>query len=166
MAEPFIGEIRQFAGNFAPQGWALCAGQLLPIDQNDALFALIGTTYGGDGQTTFGLPDLQGRVPVHVGSNINLGQPGGSETVTLTQGELPIHAHTAASSNTGVNDQPAGNVWGKTGSLAAYGAPPSSATLNPASVSATGGSQPHENRVPFVAITYIISLEGIFPSQG
>lgn len=166
MAEPFIGEIRQFAGNFAPQGWALCSGQLLAISDNEVLFSLIGTTYGGDGQTNFSLPNLQGRVPVHVGSGFTIGASGGVETVTLNQNQLPAHSHTAASSSTGGSDTPAGNVWGSTQSIAPYVASPGNATLNTGSIGLTGGSQPHENRIPVVAVTYIIALEGIYPSQG
>ena len=165
MAEPFIGEIRQFAGSFAPKDWSLCAGQLISISENDALFSLIGTTYGGDGQTTFGLPNLQGRVPIHVANGFDIGQSGGSETVQLIQNQLPLHSHTAGSSNAGTLDKPAGNVWAKTRSATPYGSP-ANTTMNVASVSASGGTQAHENRVPFVAITYIISLNGIYPSRG
>jgi microcystin-dependent protein len=166
MAEPFIGEIRQFAGNFAPQGWALCTGQLLPISDNDALFSLIGTTYGGDGQTNFALPDLQGRVPIHVGSGAMLGQFGGSETVTLNQTQLPSHTHMVGSSSVGGSDNPAGNVWAKAQTVTPYSPAPGNATMNGAAISITGGNQLHENRIPFVAVNYIISLNGIYPQQS
>jgi microcystin-dependent protein len=166
MSEPFIGEIRQFAGNFAPRDWAFCAGQVVAISDNEALFTLIGTTYGGDGQTTFALPNLQGRVPIHVSNQFPLGQMGGSESVTLVTNHLPVHSHAAAASNAGTSDTPAGNVWAKTQSIAPYGPAPGNVTLNAASLDAAGGNQPHENRVPFVAVSYIIALFGIYPSQG
>lgn len=166
MAQPFVGEIRQFAGNFAPQGWALCSGQLVSIAENDILFTLIGTTYGGDGQTTFALPNLQGRVPIHVGSGLPIGSSGGTESVTLNINQLPVHSHPVASSATGGSDSPANNVWGGAQSVAPYGASPGNALMNAASVGSSGGNQPHENRIPYVAVTYIIALYGIFPSQG
>lgn len=166
MSQPFVGEIRQFAGNFAPQGWALCAGQLMPISDNDVLFNLIGTTYGGDGQTTFALPNLLGRVPIHVGSGLPIGSVGGSETVTLNSNQLPAHSHPVASSATGGSDNPTGNVWGGAQSVAPYGASPGNATMNPGSLGLSGGNLPHENRIPFVAVTYIIALYGIYPTQS
>ncbi len=166
MSEPYVGEIRQFAGNFAPSGWALCSGQLLAIAENDVLFSLIGTTYGGNGQTTFGLPDLQGRVPIHVGNGLALGQVGGSENLTLLTAQLPVHSHTVSSSDAAKSDKPGGNVWAKTQSITPYGPAPGSVVMNATSLTASGGNQPHENRVPFVAVTYIIALEGIYPSQG
>ena len=167
MSQPFIGEIRMFAGNFAPVGWSFCNGAIIPIDQNDALFNLIGTTYGGDGQTTFALPNLQSRVPIHVGPGFALGQSGGAETVTLTVSQIPAHSHvpqcqSAAGSQTG----PAGNVWA-TSALSNYdaGDPPDS-TLNPAAIGSSGGSQPHDNMIPFLVINFILSLFGVFPSQS
>jgi microcystin-dependent protein len=170
MAQPYVGEIRIFGGNFAIQGWALCNGALLSIAQNNALFNALGTTYGGDGTTTFGLPDLQCRVPVHQGQgpglqNYVLGQKGGVETVTLIGGQLPSHTHTAVgSSASGVSGNPASNTWGKNlvQSFAASG----SASMNSASTSMTGNNLPHDNMLNFVGITFIISLTGIFPSQG
>jgi len=174
MAEPYVGEIRMFGGNFAPNGWLFCAGQLVPIAEFDVLFALIGTTYGGDGQSTFALPDLRGRLPIHMGqspgtSNYIIGQRDGVETVTLTSNQMPAHTHafiatTAASSNTG----PGGNVVADSTVAGAkiYAAGPGSAALAASAVTSSGGSQPHDNRMPFLAVSFIISLFGIFPSQG
>ncbi len=170
MGTPFIGEIRMFGGNFAPAGWAFCSGQLLPISGNDALFSLIGTTYGGDGQNTFALPDLRGRVPVHVGqgpglSSYTLGQGGGSETVTLTSNQIPAHTHTPrASSGGGTANSPANNVWAAATDVSPFNTAPNVA-MNPNAVGPAGGSQPHENMLPFLAVNFIISLFGIFPSQ-
>jgi microcystin-dependent protein len=166
MSSPFIGEIRMFAGNFAPVGWAFCNGALIPISENDALFNLIGTTYGGDGQTTFALPNLQSRVPVHVGPGFALGQSGGAETVTLTTSQIPAHSHVPqADSGVATLASPAANVWAANNTLTPYlnGAP----TDNMAStaIGSTGGSQPHDNMVPFLVINFILSLFGIFPSQ-
>lgn len=173
MSNPYVGEIRIFAGNFAPVGWALCAGQTLAISEYTTLFQLIGTTYGGDGQTTFNLPDLQGRVPIHmgtdnVGNNYVLGQPGGVESVTLTASQIPQHQHYPQANN-GTSgapaNSPANNVWsGWTGGAFSSG-PPGSA-MNSAVLGPAGGSQPHDNMVPFVTINYIISLFGIFPTQN
>lgn len=170
MPDPYIGEIRLFGGTFAPQGWALCDGQLLAISANEALYALLGTTYGGDGQTTFALPDLRGRVPVHQGqgpglSNRALGEAGGTETVTLVGPELPAHAHTlAANSGTGTQSNPAGNVWAA-GPTAFIGPGSADLTMAGPAVGPAGGSQPHDNMLPFQAVNFIIALEGIFPSQ-
>ena len=170
--DPYIGEIRMFGGNFAPQGWAFCAGQLLPIAQYDALFSLLGTTYGGDGQTTFGLPDLRGRAPIHFGqgpglTNRTQGEASGSESVTLTVSQMGAHTHVpVASPDPGTSAHPTDNVWAaSTTGDKQYAAAPDTA-MNPATVSAVGGSQPHENRQPLLAINFIISLEGIYPSQG
>ncbi len=165
MSSPFIGEIRMFAGNFAPAGWAFCNGALMDISQNDALFNLIGTTYGGDGQSTFALPNLQSRVPVHVGPGFALGQTGGAETVTLTTSQIPAHAHVPQSfSNAGNQNSAAGGVWAlsNAGSLYAGGAP--SVNMDPAAIGLAGGSQPHDNMIPFLVINFILSLFGIFPS--
>ncbi len=173
MATPFIGEIRLFAGNFAPVGWALCDGSLLPIAENEALFNLIGTTYGGNGQTTFGLPDMRGRVPVHQGSGNGLslrtiGEMGGAEQVTLTPSQLPSHNHvlnattTPASTANGV----AGSLTGAAASTNFYGSTPGGGALAPQALTATGGNQPHNNMAPFLGLNFIISLFGIFPSQG
>jgi microcystin-dependent protein len=154
-----------FAGNFAPVGWAFCNGALIPIDQNDALFNLIGTTYGGDGQTTFALPNLQSRVPVHVGPGYALGQTGGAEQVTLTTSQIPAHTH-AAQGNGGAATaaNPAGNLWAS-GTNTPYSDQPPGAQANAAAIQNAGGSQPHDNMVPFLVVNFIISLFGIFPSQ-
>lgn len=171
MGTPFIGEIRMFGGNFAPVGFAFCDGQLLPIDQYDALFSLIGTTYGGDGQTTFALPDLRGRIPVHTGQgaglpNYVLGQLGGSETVTLTAQQLPVHTHAAqAQSGAGNQPGPAGGLWAASGQNQ-FSASAPSVGMSPAAVGPAGGSQPHDNMMPFQVASFIIALEGIFPSQS
>jgi microcystin-dependent protein len=165
VSSPFIGEIRMFGGNFAPVGWAFCNGALIPIDQNDALFNLIGTTYGGDGQTTFALPNLQSRVPVHVGPGYAIGQTGGAETVTLTTSQIPAHTHVAqgnAGAATAAN--PAGNLWAS-GTNTPYSDQPAGVQANAAAIQSAGGSQPHDNMVPFLVVNFIISLFGIFPSQ-
>ncbi|MES2775757.1 MAG: tail fiber protein [Bacteroidota bacterium] len=166
MAEPFVGEIRQWAGNFAPVGWSLCDGSLLDISQYDVLFNLIGTTYGGDGQQTFSLPNLMGRVPVSQGNGYVLGQSGGSEQVTLIQQQLPAHTHVPLCNSTGSADTPGGNVWATATNAQAYGPAPGTAGMNAAAIASVGNNQPHENRIPFQAITYIIAYEGIYPSQG
>ncbi|HWX55385.1 MAG TPA: tail fiber protein [Verrucomicrobiae bacterium] len=167
MSSPFIGEIRMFAGNFAINGWAFCDGALTPISQNDALFNLIGTTYGGDGQTTFALPNLQSRVPVHVGPGFALGQTGGVETVTLTTSQIPSHSHLPqAFSNAGTQTSPANNVWANSSLGQFDNTNPPDSTMDPAAMGSTGGSQPHDNMVPFLVVNFIISLFGIFPSQN
>jgi microcystin-dependent protein len=154
-----------FGGNFAPAGWLLCQGQLLPISENETLFQLIGTTYGGDGQSTFALPDLRGRIPVHAGSGFILGQSGGSESVTLTVAQIPSHSHVPlANSGQGNQSDPTGHIWAASPTSLVYAAG-AAAAMNPAGIPATGGSQPHENMMPFLAINFIISLFGIFPSQ-
>jgi microcystin-dependent protein len=154
-----------FAGNFAPAGWALCDGSLLAISQNDVLFNLIGTTYGGDGQTTFALPDLRSRVPLHQGAGFVIGQNGGSETATLTVGQIPAHIHVPGASPTaGTTHAAAGNTWANwTGSQ--YSDQPPNAPMDAGALSAAGGSQPHDNMAPFLSINFIISMFGIFPSQ-
>ena len=171
MAFPYIGEIRMFAGNFAPVGWMTCAGQLLPISQYETLFQLIGTTYGGDGQSTFALPDLRGRVPIHFGAQHVIGDHGGSEAVTLTTQQLPEHTHMVrASTQAATAGTPAGNVPATTpGStrLYAFASGSSSANMSPLAVSSVGSSAPHENRMPYLTITFIICVEGgIFPSPS
>ncbi len=167
MSQPFIGEIRMFAGNFAPVGWAFCNGAIIPIDQNDALFNLIGTTYGGDGQTTFALPNLQSRVPVHVGPGFALGQSGGTESVTLTVSQIPAHSHVPqANGNPGTASTPASNVWAANASLTQYSNAAPTANMDPASLGSSGGSQPHDNMIPFLVINFILSLFGVFPSQS
>jgi microcystin-dependent protein len=169
MSGPFVGEIRMFAGNFAPAGWAFCNGALVAIDQNPTLFQLIGTTYGGDGQNNFALPNLQSAVPVHVGPGFALGQSGGAESVTLTVSTIPAHSHVPASFSTaGGQNTAQGGVWAlsNAGSLyatSALGAP--SLNMDPAAIGSSGGSQPHDNMIPFLVINFIISLFGVFPSQ-
>jgi microcystin-dependent protein len=173
MATPFIGEIRIFAGNFAPVDWAFCNGALMAISQNAALFNLIGTTYGGDGQTTFALPDLRGRVPVHqgtdnVGNTYVIGQEGGVETVTLNTNQIPQHTHLPLANlgNSGTPaDSPAGNVWsGWTGGQFSTVTP--TTAMSSTALSSAGGSQSHDNLPPFVVINFIIALYGVYPSQS
>ncbi len=170
MGTPYVGEIRMFAGNFAPAGWAFCNGQLLAISQNDVLFNLIGTTYGGDGQNTFALPNLQSRFPLHIGSggggSYVIAQSGGEEQVTLTVSQIPAHNHTPlADSGSGTQTSPSGNVWAASTNLP-YSQSAPGAALDPAAVSASGGSQPHDNMAPFLVINFIISLFGVFPTQS
>jgi microcystin-dependent protein len=165
MGTPYVGEIRMFAGNFAPAGWALCQGQILAISENDVLFTLIGTTYGGDGQTTFALPDLQSRVPVHVGPGFVQGQTAGVESVTLTTSQIPAHSHVPlCSSGAGTNASPQNDVWAALDSNIYSDVAPS-VIMAPSALGSTGGSQPHDNMVPFLVINFIISLFGVFPSQ-
>ena len=167
MPQPFVGEIRIFAGNYAPAGWMFCDGQLLAISENDTLFQLIGTTYGGDGQSTFALPDLRGRVPNHQGSGFTLGQAAGVESVTLTTQQIPAHSHPLAFSNTAPALSPTnafpGVVVSSQANANLYNAVAPTTNLNPASIGPTGASQPHENRQPYLALQYIISLFGLFP---
>ncbi|WP_282940364.1 tail fiber protein [Paenibacillus sp. RC67] len=171
MADPYVGEIRMFAGNFAPAGWMLCQGQILPISENDTLFNLIGTTYGGDGQSTFALPDLRGRIPIHAGmSNGNsyqLGGMGGTEQVTLTVNQIPAHTHAMIGQpKRGNTNSPQDAFWAKS-TLNQFAAPSNSPQpMNPGSISPAGGSQPHENMMPYLAVNFIISLYGIYPSQN
>jgi len=165
MSQPYVGEIRMVGFNFAPAGWALCDGQLLPISGYETLFNLIGTTYGGDGQSTFGLPDLQGRIPFHQGNGMVLGENGGSETVTLTMNEIPAHSHLLnGQSSAGSQSSPAGGVWAAS-SLDQFstGAPTTSMA---ALLQQSGGGQPHDNMPPFLVVNFVISLFGIFPSQN
>lgn len=169
--DPFIGQILYVAFNFAPTGWALCNGQLLSISQNTALFSLLGTTYGGDGQTTFGLPDLRGRVPLHFGngpglSNYSQGDLAGTETTTLTVANLPSHAHdTQASSNAGTTPSPGGNAIANAGTFDNDFAAPANLVAMGAPTALTGNSQAFNNRQPYLVLTAIIALQGIFPSQ-
>lgn len=166
MSESYLGEIRMFGGDFAPQGWALCNGQILSISENEALFALLGTTYGGDGQSTFALPDLQGRLPIHVSNNHPLGQKAGTETVTLTANELPNHTHlAAASTQTGSSSTPENMVWANT-ELKHFAASGSTVSMNPQIISSTGNQIPHNNIMPSATISFIISLYGVFPPQN
>ena len=167
MSNPFIGEIRMFAGSFAPAGWAFCDGQLMPIAENDALFTLIGTTYGGDGQETFGLPDLQGRIPMHVGGTHTLGEKGGVETVTLTTSQIPAHTHAALGFGAAGNNQdPTGHIWaGPTTGVNLYSNIAPIISMAATAIGPTGGSQPHDNMHPYLALSFILSLFGVFPSQ-
>ncbi len=164
MAEPFLSEIRIFSFNFPPKGWAFCNGQFLPINQNQALFALLGTTYGGNGQTTFALPNLQGSVPIHFGNGHTLGERAGSSTVTISQQQLPQHAHGLMATNTnGALANPANGVLGRVNNM--YTTPASLTTLSPASVTNAGGSQPHTNMMPYLVLNFCIALQGLFPSK-
>ena len=167
MAQPYVGEIRMFGGNFAPAGWMFCNGQLLPISENETLFQLIGTTYGGDGQSTFALPDLRGRLPIHAGNGFVLAETGGAEEITLTVNQIPSHSHPAlGSTNTATGTAPQGNVLSAlpTATSSAYGTDNPQISISPQSLSPVGGSQPHTNMQPYLCISYIISLFGIFPS--
>lgn len=164
MSTPFLGELKIFSFNFPPKGWAFCNGQLLPINQNQALFSILGTTYGGDGRVNFALPNLQGRMPVHVGNGIVLGEMGGETAHTLNISELPAHGHTPLGSSTPANlGVPTGNLWA-TGN-AGYN-PTSNAAMNPQCITTAGGNQPHENMSPYLTINICIALQGIFPSQS
>jgi microcystin-dependent protein len=169
MAEPFLSEIRIMSFVFAPKGWALCNGQLLPINQNQALFSLLGTTYGGDGRVNFGLPDLRARTPIHVGSGHTLGERGGEDAHTITLSEMPQHTHFVAASSvfSGGNNSPTGRFLG--GAADAYAAPtdPSKfTTLRPGTITNTGGSQAHNNDQPYLVLSFCIALQGIFPSPN
>ena len=179
MSQPYIGQILMFAGNFAPAGWILCQGQLLPISENDALFNLIGTTYGGDGQETFGVPDLRGRAPIHQGqgsglSSYSIGQNGGVESVTLTTQQIPTHNHNVMVVNSDATlNNPKGALLANEGGqnkdkVSLYApwdnTPANMTTLLPGSISITGGNQPHENRQPLLVINYIMALFGVYPS--
>jgi microcystin-dependent protein len=165
MAQPYVGEIRMFAGNFPPSGWMFCEGQLLPISENETLFQLIGTTYGGDGQSTFGLPDLRGRIPIHQGNSFILAQTGGVEEVTLTVSQIPAHAHPWLGSTASATTQdPQGQVPAATQAQVYFNLVDNAGSFSPLAVSGTGGSQPHTNFQPYLCIDFIISLFGIFPS--
>ena len=168
MATPFIAEIKIISWNFAPQGWAFCNGQLLPINQNQALFSILGTTYGGNGQTNFALPNLQARTPIHTGQGFTLGQAGGEQAHTLTMSEMPQHTHaqgcngTQAGANSG---NVPGNVWADGGKSVYFNGNPNTAMLT-GTLSNTGGSQAHTNMSPYLVLNFIIALQGIFPSQN
>jgi len=165
MAQPYVGEIRMFAGNFAPAGWMFCEGQLLPISENETLFQLIGTTYGGDGQSTFALPDLRGRIPIHQGNGFILAETGGAEEITLTVNQIPAHSHPLLASTGLANDSnPGGRVRGEQIALSAYQTAAPNAPMGAASIGPTGGSLPHTNFQPYLCVDFIISLFGIFPS--
>jgi microcystin-dependent protein len=169
MSDPYIAEIKVISFNYPPRGWAFCNGQLLPINQNQALFSILGTMYGGNGQTNFALPNLQGRIPVHQAINsgsYNVGQAGGETAHTLTINEMPAHAHPAVAQSTASNPgvSPAGAIWAQA-SAAAY-APAPNTQMNPAAVQNSGGSQPHENQAPYLVLNFVIALVGIFPSRN
>jgi len=180
MSEPFLSEIKLVSFNFPPKGWALCNGQLLPINQNQALFSLLGTTYGGNGQTNFALPNLRGRVPIHMGNGHTLGEAAGSTSVTVNTQQLPTHTHTLSARNDVVlpdagPQDPTGNFYaqaqvalqgGNTASVSLYADPSNLTTLNPQAVSNVGGSQPHNNMMPYLTLNFIIALQGIFPSRN
>lgn len=171
MSEPFVGEIRMFAGNFAPRGWAFCDGQLLAVSQNDALFSLLGTIYGGDGRTTFGLPDLRGRIPIHAGTGPSLsprrlGSKGGAEKVTLTVNQLPSHTHRLqASTDLAQSADPAGNVTSQSTLVDLYAVEIPSDSMATTSITNTGGTRSHTNLMPFLCVHFIIALLGIYPSR-
>jgi microcystin-dependent protein len=166
MSEPFIAEVKIISWNFPPKGWAFCNGQLLPINQNQALFSLLGTTYGGDGRVNFALPNLQGSMPVHVGQGIILGQRGGETAHTLNISEMPAHNHTPVGSNTNPPTSPTalGNLW--SANNAKPFAASATGSMNPAGVLNAGGNQPHENMSPYLVLNFIIALQGIFPSRN
>jgi microcystin-dependent protein len=172
MGQPFVGEIRMFGGNFAPVGWMFCLGQPIPISEYEVLFQLIGTTYGGDGETTFNLPNLAGRLPMHQGTNQGtpfiIGQSAGAESVTLNTQQIPNHSHALlATSDVATVNAPANNVLGATtgATTLAYGTDNPKLTLAPGSISNIGGNQPHDNMQPYLCVNFIISMFGIFPSQ-
>lgn len=167
MSQPYIGEIRMFAGNFAPLNWMLCQGQVLPISQYDTLYNLIGTTYGGNGQTTFALPNLQGRLPLHQTGNYPIGLIGGTEQVTLITQQLPVHSHPmAASQNNATSNTVTGNVVGSVGATQIYREVPAASAMANQACSLVGGNQPHENMQPYLCINFIIALFGVYPSQS
>jgi microcystin-dependent protein len=169
VAQPYVGEIRMFAGNFAPAGWAFCEGQLMPISENETLFNLIGTTYGGDGQSTFAMPDLRGRVPIHQGGGFTLAETGGAEGITLTVNQIPAHTHPfLAANNPASSTSPVNQVLATTqaSTITPYGTDNPRPPLAATTISSVGGSQPHTNFQPYLCINFIISLFGIFPSQN
>lgn len=172
MGSPYIGEIRMFGGNFAPAGWAFCNGATMAISQNDVLFQLIGTTYGGDGQETFNVPDLQGRVPIHMGQgpglsqNYQIGERAGVETVTLTTQQIPIHSHPfVVSSDVATATSPANRMMAASTQVKAWSPFPPTLAMSNQALTPSGGSQPHDNMMPYLVISFIISLFGVFPSQ-
>jgi microcystin-dependent protein len=164
MASPYVGEIRMFAGSFAPLDWAFCDGRLMAISENPTLYNLIGTTYGGDGVQTFALPDLQGRLPLHAGNGFVQGEKSGEETHTLNVPEIPNHSHTVSAKGQATTNSIAGGVYAG-GGLKAYKAA-TAATMNPAVVQSNSGGQPHENLMPFVVVSFIIALAGVYPTQS
>jgi len=171
MAQPYVGELRIFAGNFAPAGWQFCEGQLMPISENETLFQLIGTTYGGDGQSTFALPDLRGRVPIHQGTgggvSYTLAQTGGAEEVTLSISQIPSHSHPMlGASGNGAQANPKNNVLASSTLVKLYSGEAPDTAMAATSITAIGGNLPHTNFQPYLCVNYIISLFGIFPSQN
>ncbi len=168
MGQPYVGEIRMFGGNFAPAGWAFCSGQLIAISENDTLFNLIGTTYGGDGQTTFALPNLQSRLPLHQGTGFVIGQAAGVESVTLTTQQIPSHSHVPTCQTAAGSQGPANGLWAATAPATTqiYANTAPAAAMNAAAIGSSGGSQPHDNMMPYLVVNFIISLFGIFPTQN
>jgi microcystin-dependent protein len=170
MAQPYVGEIKMFGGNFAPVGWMFCEGQLLPISENETLFQLIGTTYGGDGQSTFALPDLQGRIPVHQGTDnsitYQLAEKAGVEQVTLTVQQIPVHTHALLATTGAGGPNPQGSVLATSTAVDVYRESSASVPMASTSIGPAGGSQPHTNYQPYLCINFIISLFGLFPSQA
>lgn len=165
MAQPYVGEIRMFAGNFAPVGWMFCEGQLLPISENETLFQLLGTTYGGDGESTFALPDLRGRIPIHQGNGFILAETGGAEEITLTVNQIPAHTHPLlASLDVAQAATVSGNVTGQVGAAQIYREAPATIPMAAQACGPVGGSQPHTNFQPYLCVDFIISLFGLFPS--
>lgn len=167
MSEPFLAEVRIVGFNFAPRGWAFCDGQILPINQNQSLYSLLGTTYGGDGRTSFALPDLRGRVPIHVGNGHREGQKSGEETHTLAANEMPNHDHVlqATSNDAGTDPDPTGKVLARA-TAPIYGPPTNLTALNSASIPNVGGGQAHDNMMPYIAVNFCIALQGLFPSRN
>ncbi|UJF33808.1 phage tail protein [Paenibacillus hexagrammi] len=168
MSDQYVGEIRMFSGTYAPVGWVMCNGQLLNINEYQALFALIGTTYGGDGQTTFAVPDLRGRLPIHMGNGYTLGQMAGTEKVTLVSDQMPVHTHIPNASNvTGTSASPANAFWATSSAsnVTPYSTTAPNTAMNPAAISSVGGNQSHDNMMPFLTVTFMIATEGVFPSQ-
>ncbi len=166
MAQPYVGEIRIFAGNFAPAGWMFCEGQQLPISENETLYQLIGTTYGGDGQETFNLPDLRGRIPIHQGNGFKVADAGGVEEVTLTTAQMPVHSHPfLTSASPGTLNDPGNNLLAGSAAVDMYRETSPSVPLVPNAIGPAGGSQPHTNFQPYLCVNFIISLFGLFPPQ-
>jgi microcystin-dependent protein len=166
MATPFLGELKIVSFNFAPKGWALYNGQLLPINQNQALFSILGTTYGGDGRVNFGLPNLQGRTPIHANGSFPLGSAGGEQNHTLASAEMPQHSHQAnGTSSQSTSATPSGNVWGS-GGLSSYSLSAPNTNMSVSAIANAGGGQPHENMQPYLVFNIVIALQGIFPSQN
>jgi microcystin-dependent protein len=167
MSEPFLAEIRIYAFNFAPRGWAFCDGQILPINQNQSLYSLLGTTYGGDGRTSFALPDMRGRTPIHVGEGHQQGQKSGEESHSISVSEIPNHSHQIQATNEQANkDDPEDNLWAAQPDGTHYGSAGSDTSMSNASISSSGGGQAHENMQPFLTVMFAIALQGLFPSRN